>query len=135
MIDVSIVIPVYNEAENIIETLTNIENKLLFAHEILIVYDMDNDNTLPVVKSFPPQASLMARISPSRSSHFFSKRRSVNNANIKLERFGKQLVHTVKLGTSARQKHLRRGNVGNKLRRSALKHNLRRGGNLRQKRL
>ena len=47
MIDVSIVIPVYNEAENIIETLTNIENKLLFAHEILIVYDMDNDNTLP----------------------------------------------------------------------------------------
>ena len=62
MIDVSIVIPVYNEAENIIETLTNIENKLLFAHEILIVYDMDNDNTLPVVKSFPPQERCQIRL-------------------------------------------------------------------------
>lgn len=62
MIDVSIVIPVYNEAENIIETLTNIENKLLFAHEILIVYDMDNDNTLPVVKSFLPQERCQIRL-------------------------------------------------------------------------
>jgi dolichol-phosphate mannosyltransferase len=47
-----IIIPVYNEAENIGETLFSIEEKLTTAHRIYIVYDFDEDNTLPVAKQF-----------------------------------------------------------------------------------
>lgn len=52
MIEISIVIPVYNEADNIQQTLTGIEQKILYEHEILVVYDRDEDNTIPVVRSF-----------------------------------------------------------------------------------
>jgi dolichol-phosphate mannosyltransferase len=47
-----IVIPVYNEAENIGDTLTAIKEKVITPHTIYIVYDFDKDNTLPVVKKF-----------------------------------------------------------------------------------
>ena len=45
-----IVIPVYNEAENIKECLTRIENEVEIPHTIGIVYDKEEDNTLSVVK-------------------------------------------------------------------------------------
>ncbi len=46
----SIVIPVYNEGEVIAKTLKGIEEKVKTPHETLIVYDMDDDNTIPAVK-------------------------------------------------------------------------------------
>ncbi len=46
----SIVIPVYNEGGNIRTALTAIEARVKYEHEILIVYDFDEDNTLPVVR-------------------------------------------------------------------------------------
>lgn len=46
----SIVIPVYNEKENILQTLKEIKKQVKAPHEILIVYDNDNDTTLPVLK-------------------------------------------------------------------------------------
>jgi len=46
-----IIVPVYNEAENITATLTAIEENVSTAHKIYIVYDFDEDNTLPVAKS------------------------------------------------------------------------------------
>ncbi len=47
-----IVIPVYNEAANIGSTLTAIEDKIMTPHRIYIVYDFDEDNTLPVARGF-----------------------------------------------------------------------------------
>lgn len=47
-----IIIPVYNEAENIRNTLTAIKERIITPHRIYIVYDFDEDNTLPVSKEF-----------------------------------------------------------------------------------
>lgn len=47
-----IIIPVYNEAENIANTLGEIAGKVNTPHTILIIYDFDSDNTLPVVRSY-----------------------------------------------------------------------------------
>lgn len=44
--------PVYNEAENISETLETIKCKVKTPHRIYIIYDFDEDNTLPVAKGF-----------------------------------------------------------------------------------
>lgn len=46
----SIVMPVYNEGEVIDETIKRVESALTTPHELLIVYDMDEDTTLPPVK-------------------------------------------------------------------------------------
>lgn len=45
-----IVVPVYNEKDNIRKTIEEIENKVKTPHNILIIYDFEEDNTLPVVK-------------------------------------------------------------------------------------
>src|SRR5438067_685992 len=47
---VSIVIPVYNERENIVATLHALEETVPVPHEIFIVYDMDEDTTLEAVR-------------------------------------------------------------------------------------
>ena len=47
-----IIIPVYNEGENIGDTIKAIENNIKTPHKIYIVYDFDQDNTIPVVKEF-----------------------------------------------------------------------------------
>lgn len=47
-----IIIPVYNEAENIGNTIESIKEKVKTPHRIYIVYDFDEDNTLPVAKKF-----------------------------------------------------------------------------------
>ena len=46
----SIAIPVYNEGANIHTALKAIQERVKYKHEILIVYDFDDDNTLPVVR-------------------------------------------------------------------------------------
>ena len=48
----SIVIPVYNEKATIAKTITAIEQFVKTPHQILVVYDFDEDNTLPVLKNF-----------------------------------------------------------------------------------
>lgn len=48
--DLSIVIPVYNEPENIGRTLRRIAAEVRTAHEVLVVYDFDADTTVPVVR-------------------------------------------------------------------------------------
>lgn len=55
----SIVIPVYNEAENAPPLLRDLEAFVREPYEALIVYDFDEDNTLPAVASMqPPPASV-----------------------------------------------------------------------------
>jgi dolichol-phosphate mannosyltransferase len=51
-IPLGIIIPVYNEAENIGKTLVAIEEKVKTPHRIYIVYDFDEDNTVPAAKAF-----------------------------------------------------------------------------------
>jgi glycosyltransferase involved in cell wall biosynthesis len=54
MLELTIVIPVYNEAGNIKTALDGIEEKVSVPHEISIVYDMDEDTTVPVVCEIAP---------------------------------------------------------------------------------
>lgn len=49
---VEIIIPVYNEGENIVRTLEEIEAKITHPHKITVVYDFDGDNTLPPLRRF-----------------------------------------------------------------------------------
>jgi len=46
----AIIIPVYNEGANIGNTLATIEEKVCIPHTSFIVYDFDEDNTLPVAR-------------------------------------------------------------------------------------
>ena len=46
----SIVIPVYNEPDNIDPTLRRIAAEVRTPHEVLVVYDFDADTTVPVVR-------------------------------------------------------------------------------------
>ena len=51
---ISLVLPVYNEGQNIGECLRRIERGLAGEpHEILVCYDMDEDTTLPAIAAMP----------------------------------------------------------------------------------
>lgn len=51
---VSVVLPVYNEGENIAECLRRIASALAgHAHEILVCYDFEEDSTLPAIAAMP----------------------------------------------------------------------------------
>lgn len=50
-----IIIPVYNEKDNIGITLTKIQDKIAEPHVIYIVYDFEEDNSLPVVNKYKQQ--------------------------------------------------------------------------------
>ena len=50
-VKLSIVIPVLNEGDNLNVLLRVLKGLIDLPHEVLIVYDMPNDNSLPVVKS------------------------------------------------------------------------------------
>jgi Glycosyltransferases involved in cell wall biogenesis len=52
---INIVIPVYNEGENILSTLSEIERKVSTKHQIFVVYDFEGDDTLPVLRGQPFQ--------------------------------------------------------------------------------
>jgi dolichol-phosphate mannosyltransferase len=51
-VPLGVIIPVYNEAENIGTTLTSIGEQINTPHRVYIIYDFDEDNTLPVAQSF-----------------------------------------------------------------------------------
>lgn len=46
----SIVMPVYNEGEIIKQTITQVESAIKTPHELLVIYDMGGDTTVPQVK-------------------------------------------------------------------------------------
>src|SRR5260370_38468176 len=51
---ISLVVPVYNEADNIGPFLREVEAAVHEPHEILIVYDFPEDRTLPAVAALDP---------------------------------------------------------------------------------
>ena len=51
--EIDIVIPVYNEGENILATLGALARDVKTPARVLICYDHENDNTLPAVRSNP----------------------------------------------------------------------------------
>ncbi len=53
--ELSIVVPVYNEPDNIAPTLRSIAEHVQTPHEVLIVYDFDDDTTVPVVQALQPE--------------------------------------------------------------------------------
>ncbi|HTY13246.1 MAG TPA: glycosyltransferase [Candidatus Omnitrophota bacterium] len=53
----SIVIPVYNEGDNILATLREIREKIKVPYRIYMVYDRDDDNTLKAIHGHPLEAS------------------------------------------------------------------------------
>jgi glycosyltransferase involved in cell wall biosynthesis len=54
-----IIIPVYNEGENIGKTIEAIEQNISTPHKIYLVYDFDEDNTLPAAYSYTSNANLI----------------------------------------------------------------------------
>src|SRR3972149_10121498 len=61
----SIVMPVYNEGEVIGETVNRVEDAIRMPHELLTIYDMDEDTTIGPVKKLQkkyPQVKLVKNI-------------------------------------------------------------------------
>ncbi len=51
---ISLVVPVFNEADNIQPFLRDVEREVREPHEILLVYDFPEDTTLPAVAAMQP---------------------------------------------------------------------------------
>jgi glycosyltransferase involved in cell wall biosynthesis len=55
MAELDIVIPVYNERENILRVLDSLDASVRTPCRVLICYDRDEDDTLPVVRAYAPR--------------------------------------------------------------------------------
>lgn len=53
MIELDIVVPVYNEGKNIIPLLEDVRRHVETPYRVLICYDFDEDDTLPAVAAYP----------------------------------------------------------------------------------
>jgi len=53
-----VIIPVYNERDNIAGTLHDVETLIHCERDVTIVYDFDEDNTLPAARAFQEQSAL-----------------------------------------------------------------------------
>lgn len=58
----SVVCPVYNEAENIERLLDELAAKVSVPMEVLIIYDREDDNTIPVVQKIEAKYSFEIRL-------------------------------------------------------------------------
>ena len=52
MVKLDIIIPVYNEGQNIIDLVKNLESEITCNFRILICYDDESDNTLNFLKKY-----------------------------------------------------------------------------------
>lgn len=55
----NIIVPVYNEGENFERLYTEIQSKIKIPKRMIVVYDFDEDNTLPVAKKFAKKDSTL----------------------------------------------------------------------------
>lgn len=73
----SIVIPVFNEGQNIVTTLRNIQKELIYTYEIIIVYDFEKDDTIQPVQSY---------------------KKGSRNIKLAKNKYGKGVINAVKTG-------------------------------------
>lgn len=50
-VELTVVIPVYNEPDNIVPALRRLTEQVQTSHEVLVVYDFEGDTTVPVVRA------------------------------------------------------------------------------------
>jgi dolichol-phosphate mannosyltransferase len=62
MAELDIVIPVYNERENILRVLAALDRDVRTPSRVMICYDRDDDDTLPAARSFRPQRLELAYV-------------------------------------------------------------------------
>ncbi len=53
--ELSIVMPVYKEGEAIVPAVEALARDIRTSHEILVVYDFDEDPTVPVIERWRPR--------------------------------------------------------------------------------
>jgi dolichol-phosphate mannosyltransferase len=58
MARLDIIIPVFNEGENITHVLDALRQDVATPFRVLVCYDRDDDNTLPAVEAYPERSSL-----------------------------------------------------------------------------
>ncbi len=51
LVELSVVIPVYNEDDNITTTIQTLNKVITVSHEIICVYDYEEDTTIPVIRN------------------------------------------------------------------------------------
>lgn len=78
--ELSIVLPVYNEAENIVPVLRGLEAVVRTPHEVLVVYDFEADTTVPVVRAL---------------------QRDLPNVRLERNRLGRGVLNAMKVGIDA----------------------------------
>ena len=62
MPNVTIVIPVYNEGDNIRKTLSELDDKVSVDAEMWLVYDREDDSTLPPAKALEGKTRIPYRL-------------------------------------------------------------------------
>jgi glycosyltransferase involved in cell wall biosynthesis len=77
--ELQIIIPVYNEADNILNTLNQVLEKVHTPHKIMIIYDFDEDNTLPVAGRY-------------------IKEHSCDNIRLVKNKYGRGVLNAIKTG-------------------------------------
>ena len=70
MIELDIVIPVYNERENIVSVLDSFHEHVKTAYRVLICYDSDEDTTLEAIARYPKdRVEIVLVKNPGRGPH------------------------------------------------------------------
>lgn len=59
VVSLEIIIPVYNEGENIVAVLDSFKSSVRTKFRVLICYDHDDDNTLPAIKNYSAEFEIL----------------------------------------------------------------------------
>jgi glycosyltransferase involved in cell wall biosynthesis len=83
-----IIIPVYNENEVILNTLNEISEKINISHRILIIYDFDEDTTIPKVNEY---------IKEKKTTHIFLEKNILGKGALNAIKTGFKLAESESL--------------------------------------
>jgi glycosyltransferase involved in cell wall biosynthesis len=67
--ELEIVVPVYNEGDNIIPVLRSLRDHVASRFRVLICYDRDDDNTLPAIEASPLDLEIVLLKNRGRGAH------------------------------------------------------------------
>ncbi len=69
MVDLDIIIPVWNEGENIVSVLESLRQQVQTPFRVLICYDHDDDNTLTALREYRPPYEVVPVKNRGRGAH------------------------------------------------------------------